>query len=170
MAKFKIFNTLVGRRVTVKKPAGGGFKGSLFSVASSDFKTTEKNFEAMDEALQHALAAALHDEAVKVMNKSQKLVPVGPDKTRGGEAIPGGQLKRSALVSAPKTLKRPESNLSYNTVYALRQHEEHSSKSKYLERPILASQKGLKRRLNTGIKKHIKAKTKVGDLSDKEYS
>ena len=159
MAKFKIFNTSVGSRVTVKKPSGGGFKGSLFSVASSDFKTTEKNFEAMDEALQHALAAALHDEAVKIMNKSQKLVPVD-----------SGELKQSALVSAPKTLKRPESNLSYNTVYALRQHEEHSSKSKYLERPMLESQKGLKRRLNTGIKKHIKAKTKVGDLSDKEYS
>ena len=146
MAKFKIFNTDVGKRVTVKKPAGVGFKGSLFSVASSDFKTTEKNFEAMDEALQHALAAALHDEAVKIMNKSQKLVPVDT-----------GELKRSARVSAPKTLKRPESNLSYNTVYALRQHEEHSSKSKYLERPILASQRGLKRRLNTGIKKHLKA-------------
>jgi len=158
MAKFKIFNTDVGKRVTVKKPAGVGFKGSLFSVASSDFKTTEKNFEAMDEALQHALAAALHDEAVKIMNKSQKLVPVDT-----------GELKRSARVSAPKTLKRPESNLGYNTVYALRQHEEHSSKSKYLERPMLASQRGLQRRLNTGIKKHIKAKTKVGDLSDKEY-
>jgi len=167
MARFKIFNTDVGKRVTVKKASG--FKGSLFSVTTSDFKTTEKNFEAMDEALQHALAAALYDEAVKIMNKSQKLVPVGPGKVRGGKFIAGGELKRSARVAAPKTLKRPESNLSYNTVYALRQHEEHSSKSKYLERPILASQRGLKRRLNTGIKKHLKAKTKVGELSDKEY-
>ena len=167
MARFKIFNTDVGKRVTVKKASG--FKGSLFSVSTSDFKTTEKNFEAMDEALQHALAAALYDEAVKIMNKSQKLVPVGPGKVRGGKFIAGGELKRSARVAAPKTLKRPESNLSYNTVYALRQHEEHSSKSKYLERPILASQRGLKRRLNTGIKKHLKSKTKVGELSDKEY-
>ena len=167
MARFKIFNTAVGKRVTVKKASG--FKGSLFSVSTSDFKTTEQNFEAMDEALQHALAAALFDEAVKIMNKSQKLVPVGPGKVRGGKFIAGGELKRSARVAAPKTLKRPESNLSYNTPYALRQHEEHSSKSKYLERPMLQRTNNMHRRLREGIKKHVTAGTKISSLKIKRY-
>lgn len=167
MAKFKIFGTKVGERPTVKTVAG--FRSSLFNGGIGGFKTSAKNLDITEKQLQHAIAAALFDEAVKVMNKSQKLVPVGPGKTRGGDFIPGGELKRSAIVKAPKTIKRPESNLSYNTVYALRQHEEHSSKSKYLERPILESQAGMNRRLKKGIEKHARAGTKINQLSDKEY-
>ena len=161
MAKFKIFGTIIGQSPTVKKKSGdksAGVRSSLFSGSVNGYKQLQKNLKITETQLQHAVAAAMFDEAVKVMDKSQKLVPVDT-----------GDLQRSAVVKAPRTIKRPESSLSYNTVYALWQHEHHSSKSKYLENPMKESASGMDRRLKKGIKKHAAAGTKVGQLNDKRY-
>lgn len=45
-----------------------------------------------------------------------------------------GTLMRSGLVEPRKADK--EIDITFNTPYALRQHEEHKTKSKYLERPF----------------------------------
>lgn len=164
MARFKIFDVKekdIGSTPIKKKTSGGkstGLRGSLFGGDVSDFKQLKKNLNITEKAFKHALAAAIFDESVKIMDKSQKLVPV--DKT---------DLKRSAEVKPPKTLKRPTSSLSYNTQYALRQHEEHSSKSKYLERPMLQRTNNMHRRLREGIKKHVTAGTKISSLKIKRY-
>lgn len=156
MAKFKIFGTKVGDTPVKKRVSG--LSSHLYSANVSGFERMKKNLDISSKQLQHAIACAMFDEAVKIMDKSQKLVPVDT-----------GELKGSALVKPPQTLIRPESSLSYNTEYALRQHEEHSSKSKYLERPIQAAASGMNRRLKKGITKHAKDGTKIGHLKTKRY-
>ena len=156
MAKFKIFGTMIGDTPVKKRVSG--LSAHLFSGNVSGFERMKKNLDISSKQLEHAVACALFDEAVKIMDKSQKLVPVDT-----------GKLKCSALVKPPKTLSRPESSLSYNTVYALRQHEEHSSKSKYLEKPIQAASSGMNRRLKKGITKHAKQGTKITSLTTKRY-
>ena len=143
---------------TPVKKRVSGLSAHLFSGNVSGFERMKKNLDISSKQLQHAVACALYDEAVKIMDKSQKLVPVDT-----------GKLKGSALVKPPKTLNRPESSLSYNTAYALRQHEEHSSKSKYLEKPIQAASSGMNRRLKKGITKHAKQGTKITSLTTKRY-
>ncbi len=143
---------------TPVKKRVSGLSAHLFSGNVSGFERMKKNLDISSKQLEHAVACALFDEAVKIMDKSQKLVPVDT-----------GKLKGSALVKPPKTLNRPESSLSYNTAYALRQHEEHSSKSKYLEKPIQAASSGMNRRLKKGITKHAKQGTKITSLTTKRY-
>tara|TARA_R100000329_G_scaffold139053_2_gene120746 strand:+ start:4363 stop:4836 length:474 start_codon:yes stop_codon:yes gene_type:complete len=156
MAKFKIFGTMIGDTPVKKRVSG--LSAHLFSGNVSGFERMKKNLDISSKQLEHAVACALFDEAVKIMDKSQKLVPVDT-----------GRLKGSALVKPPRTVKRPESSLSYNTEYALRQHEEHSSKSKYLERPVQAAIPGMNRRLKKGITKHAERGTKVSSLKTKRY-
>jgi len=164
MARFKIFDVKekdIGSTPIKKKTSGKkstGLRGSLFGGDVSGFKQLKKNLNITEKAFKHALAAAIFDESVKIMNISQKLVPVDQE-----------DLKKSAEVKPPKTLKRPTSSLSYNTPYALRQHEEHSSKSKYLERPMLQRTNNMNRRLREGIKKHVTAGTKITKLQTKRY-
>jgi len=160
MAKFKIFGIGkdIGDRPTVKLPSATGFKSALYSGGTSGYEKMAKNLDIAIDQLQHALAAAMYDESVKIMNKSQKLVPVRDEV-----------LIKSALVKPPRTLKRPETSLSYNTAYALRQHEEHSTKSKYLERPMNDAAKNMSSRLKRGVKKHAKKGTKITSLKVKRY-
>jgi|TARA_R110000824_G_scaffold31342_5_gene102136 hypothetical protein len=168
MAKFKIYGFKDKYTLDETSPVGktkSGLKGSLFGASVDGLKKLHKDFDKVTEALLHAYAAALFDESVRVMNASQKLVPVD-----------SRDLKRSAIVKPPRTLKRPETSLSYNTPYALYQHEHHEGsvknpgpRAKYLEGPMQESSKGLENRLVRGVKKHARKGTKVSSLKPKTY-
>ena len=168
MAKFKLYGFVDKWTLNDVSPVGktrGGLKGSLFGHSVEGLKQLHKDFDKATEALLHAYAAALFDESVRVMNKSQKIVPVD-----------SRELKRSAIVKPPKTLKRPETSLSYNTPYALYQHEHHAgseknpgSRAKYLERPMKDAASGMEKRLVRGVKKHARKGTKISQLKPKRY-
>lgn len=72
------------------------------------------------------IAAALKGQrnlATNILGESQKRVPVDT-----------GTLRRSGTIkTSANTLT---TTISYNTPYALKQHEEHKNKAKYLERPF----------------------------------
>ena len=165
MAKFKIYKikdkTEKGHVVKTAK----GMKGSMFGGRVDGMEDLQKQLDVTTDVLLNAYAAALFDESVKIMNKAQKIVPVD-----------SRELKRSAKVVPPKTLKRPESTLSYNTPYALFQHEHHSgseknpgARAKYLERPMKESAVGMEKRIVRGIKKHAAKGTRVSSLKTKTY-
>lgn len=94
-----------------------------------------KEYNAMSDASMHfvrnmsdALSRIVYDVANEVMLESKlNYVPVLT-----------GRLRSSGLVSIPKYYRKNEimTELSYNTAYAFRQHVEHRSKSKYLEKPF----------------------------------
>ena len=163
MAKFKEFKVPGLFTATKKKLSKGksaGFKGALYGVSVDGIKDVLKNMDILEEAAKDAFAAAIHDEAVRVMEKSQKIVPVDQ-----------GDLKRSAMVKPPKTNKRPEASLTYNTPYALFQHEHHAGSEKnpgpragYLARPMRDSAKGMDRRIAKGTREHAAKGTRLGDL------
>lgn len=72
------------------------------------------------------VAAALKGQrklAANILGESQKIVPVDT-----------GTLRRSGTIKTNANLLM--TTISYNTPYALKQHEEHKSKAKYLERPF----------------------------------
>ena len=168
MAKFKEFKVEGLRKSTKKKLSKGesaGFRGSLFGASVDGIKSVLKNLDILEDAAKDAFAAAILDEAVRVMNLSQKIVPV--DKT---------DLKKSAVVKAPKTNKRPEATMSYNTPYALWQHEHHAGSEKnpgpragYLSNPMKSSVKGMDRRLANGTRKHAAKGTRLSDLKTVKY-
>lgn len=142
-----------------------GLKGALYGGKVTDLNHLLKRLEGSSEVIQNAFAAALFDESVRVMNASQKIVPVD-----------SRDLKRSAIVKPPRTLKRPETSLSYNTPYALYQHEHHAGseknpgpRAKYLEGPMQESANGMDKRLARGLRKHARKGTKVSSLKPKTY-
>jgi len=168
MAKFKIYGFEDKYGLDETSPVGktkSGLKGSLFGASVDGLKKLNKDFDKATEVLLNAFAAALFDESVRVMDASQKIVPVD-----------SRDLKRSAIVKPPRTLKRPETSLSYNTPYALYQHEHHAGsaknpgpRAKYLEGPMQEASKGMDKRLARGVKKHARKGTKISQLKPKRY-
>lgn len=151
-SRFKIFSTRVGKSV-IKKTAKG-FKGSLIG----GLRDAQHNLKVLKKLAPEAFAAALLDQGIMIMDKS---VPEAPRLT--------GDLRRSALVKAPKTTKRPEVGLSYNVEYALIQHETHKSRSKFLERPYNESLPKAPGNIADNVRKHLKKGTKLSSLKDKTY-
>lgn len=95
---------------------------SNFGAKGIDIKVL-KNW---DLAKEQVIAAALKGQrklAANILGESQKLVPVDT-----------GTLMRSGHISTDKS--NLTTTISYSTPYARRQHEEHKSKAKYLERPF----------------------------------
>jgi len=168
MSKFKEFNVPGLHRAAKRKSREDksvGFRGSLFGVSIHGIKDVLKNLDILEEAAKDAFAAAILDEAVRVMNESQTIVPVDLET-----------LKESAVVKAPKTNKRPEATMSYNTRYALWQHEHHAGSEKnpgpragYLANPMRRAAKGMDRRLAKGTRKHAARGTRLSDLKTVRY-
>lgn len=75
----------------------------------------------------------LEEEVIKAgMKGLRKCGEIILNKAQNNAPILTGALVRSGTVQKRGT----EVEISFNTPYALRQHEEHKSKSKYLERPF----------------------------------
>jgi len=151
-SRFKVYGTKVGKSVI--KETTKGFKGSLIGGLTD----AQNNLKILKKLVPEAFAAALLDQAVMIMDKS---VPEAPRLT--------GDLRRSAKVTAPKTSKQPEAGLSYNMPYALKQHETHKSKSKFLERPYNESLSSAPGRIADNVRKHMEKGTKLSSLQDKTY-
>ena len=83
----------------------------------------EWNDKRFTEAIDELAMQGLTQWAEVVKGEAQKEAPVLT-----------GTLMRSALVEQKPSDKEIE--ISFNTPYALRWHEKHSSKSKYLEKPF----------------------------------
>lgn len=168
MSKFKSFKIKNGPSAGLRSPVVKRAKGlgaSLFGGSVNGIEESLKGLDITSEAILDAFAAAVHEEAIRVMNKSQEIVPVDT-----------GKLKESAVVKAPKTNKRPESSMSYNTDYALAVHETHAGSVKnpgpragYLLNPIRAASMGLEGRLAAGTRKHAAKGTTLNQLKDKKY-
>lgn len=77
--------------------------------------------ELAQEVVEQAAIKGLRKLGEIILKKGQDNCPVDT-----------GTLMRSGTVQASK--KKKEVTISFNTPYALRQHEEHKTKSKYLER------------------------------------
>ena len=168
MAKFKSFKIKNGPSAGQRSPVVKRAKGlgaSLFGGTVNGIKESIEGLDITSEAILDAFAAAVHEEAIRVMDQSQNIVPVDT-----------GKLKESAVVKAPKTNKRPESSLTYNTDYALIVHETHAGSAKnpgpragYLLNPMRAASAGLESRLAEGIRKHAAKGTRLNHLKDKKY-
>ena len=102
-----------------------------FTRAMQDIKA----YNAMDDATKHfvkdfgdTLSKVVYNVAREVMLESKlNYVPVLT-----------GRLRSSGLVATPQYFRKNEiyTELSYNTPYAYYVHENHKTKSKYLEKPF----------------------------------
>lgn len=76
------------------------------------------------EDIKHALAAAIYQTGLKVLRDSAREAPVDT-----------GRLRNSRFGTVPMP-DNPEMVVGYGVAYARRQHEEHATNSKYLQRPF----------------------------------
>ena len=122
-----------------------GIKG--FDI--SGLKEIYKNLELTQEEV---IAAALKGQKVlaqNILGESQKLVPVDT-----------GTLKRSGHISTEGTT----TTISYNTPYALKQHEDPTlnhpkgGEAKYLERPFNEKVQDIEDFIGTEVYKALKKK------------
>lgn len=87
-----------------------------------------------------AAMLGLKKGAEAILGEAKKQVPVDT-----------GTLMRSGTVEENEGEK--SFTISFNTPYAMRQHEHHSSKSKYLERPFLENKPKLQGLVDRELKK-----------------
>jgi len=113
-----------------------------------DIKTLQNWDLPREQIIKSALRGAKKLAEV-ILAESEKLVPVDT-----------GTLKDSGTVQTNS--KKQYIEISYNTPYARRQHEEHSSKAKYLERPFNEKAKELSHYVETELVK-TEIKSKYGD-------
>lgn len=108
-----------------------------------------RNLEAYGKKGEAALEAALYQEALEVMADSKREVPVdtGTLRSTGHVEKPS---KKMGSVSVTMKYGGPAAK------YALKVHETHATKSKYLERPFLQSLRGLPARLAARMKRALR--------------
>jgi len=163
MAKFTFFKgTPVGgthvkrRKGRLKGEKGTRAAAQLFSASYSGQKGVAANLKELKERFPGAFAVALFEEAVRIMEISVK------------ERVPRDTnlLAASARVKPPKTSIRPTVVMDYNTPYALKQHEKHFSKAKYLENPVKEAQPKILSNLAIGTIVNANRKRGVSQLKE----
>ena len=106
------------------------------------------------------MAKGLYRSALKIMNDSQEIVPVGGPPTSPEDKTPGA-LKASGTVDLPVTEGNVTTvHLGYGgaaSAYALRQHNDLTYQhkpgqtAKYLERPLLADEPNILGRIADAV-------------------
>lgn len=77
-----------------------------------------------EDRFKAAVAAAVYQTELVILRDAQREVPVDT-----------GRLKNSGWATVPNE-ENPSGIVGFGTTYALRQHETHKEKSKYLQKPF----------------------------------
>jgi hypothetical protein len=100
----------------------------------------------VDDVAHNALRTAVYLEFLQMMRVSIGRVPVDT-----------GRLRATAYVTLPPADGPVTIEAGYATAYAVRQHEEHATKRKYLEGPANEAARGFSARVAARVKQAIES-------------